>query len=225
MKRNLALMSFVALALSSASPASAAPSPDLAALAAAVQSSEWVAQTNAIETFVSKIDGSIYGTDLDCGKAVAFGNIIITNEMAQGVMIIPLEDYVLLTNELKYVRYRYYNDEEYRVFQHGKQKKKEVNIQSLSFLQTYADGTVYTNSIPKKERGNVIASDTNKVYTTRSRPVQQAKRAPDSQNKKPKGMSMRRWKLEQEIEARRREPVINKTMNYDPMIKAFKEAK
>ena len=38
MKRNLALMSFVALALSSATPASAAPAPDLAALAAAVQS-------------------------------------------------------------------------------------------------------------------------------------------------------------------------------------------
>jgi hypothetical protein len=210
--KHLSIITTVALALSSA-------------VSAPVSESEWVARTNSLETFVSKIDGSIYGADLERGKAVALGNVILADGTAQGAMIIPLEDYVALTNEIEYVRYRFYYDEDYRVFRHGKQKMKEVNIKALTYLQTYADGTVYTNSIPKKERGNVIASDTNKVYTTRGRPVQHVKREQDRQSKKPKGMSPRRWKLEQEIEARRREPVINKTMNYDPTTKTFKEVK
>ena len=225
MKRNLAIIATAALALSSATPASAAPAPDLAALAAAVQSKEWIAQTNVLETFISSIDGSIYGADLDRGKAVAFGNVILTNGMAQGVMIIPLEDYISLTNELEYVRYRYYDDEPYRVFRHGKQKKKELNIQARAMLQIYADGAVYTNQLTKAEHNQAIATNTNKLYTTRSKPTQVKTLSKRKSDGRPAGMSTMRWKLQQEIEARRKEPIINRTMNYDPVTKKYKEVK
>ena len=70
MKRNLAIMSFAALALSSASPASAATSPDLAALAAAVQSNIVAKITERVTASKSKVaelasaDKARFGTTL-----------------------------------------------------------------------------------------------------------------------------------------------------------------
>ena len=70
MKRNLAIMSFAALALSSASPARAATSPDLATLAAAVQSNIVAKITERVTASKSKVaelasaDKARFGTTL-----------------------------------------------------------------------------------------------------------------------------------------------------------------
>ena len=70
MKRNLALMSFAALALSSATPSLAATTPDLAALAAAVQSNIVAKITERVTASKSKVaelasaDKARFGTTL-----------------------------------------------------------------------------------------------------------------------------------------------------------------
>ena len=130
MKRNLALMSFAALALSSAIPASAATTPDLAALAAAVQSNIVAKITERVTASKSKV-AELASTDnyallqstslLDATKKLA-----LQKQLAEAA----LED-ALAT-------------EEGRLKWHGRYVGQTVDLASQTATFTHADGTTYS---------------------------------------------------------------------------------
>ena len=130
MKRNLALMSFAALALSSATPARAATSPDLAALAAAVQSNIVAKITERVTASKSKV-AELASTDnyallqstslLDAAKKLA-----LQKQLAEAA----LED-ALAT-------------EEGRLAWHGAYVGQTVDLASQTATFTHADGTTYS---------------------------------------------------------------------------------
>ena len=129
MKRNLALMSFAALALSSANPASAAPSPDLAALAAAVQSNIVAKITERVTASKSKVaelaSADNYALLQSTSLLDATKKLALQKQLAEAA----LED-ALAT-------------EEGRLKWHGAYVGQTVDLASQTATFTHADGTTY----------------------------------------------------------------------------------
>ena len=130
MKRNLALVSFVALALSSAAPATAATSPDLAALAAAVQSNIVAKITERVSASKSKVaelaSSDNYALLTSTSLIDAAKKLALQKQLAEAA----LED-ALAT-------------EEGRLAWHGRYVGQTVDLASQTATFTHADGTEYT---------------------------------------------------------------------------------
>ena len=163
MKRNIALMSFAALALSSATPATAATTPDLAALAAAVQSNIVAKITERVTASKSKV-AELASTDnyalltstslLDATKKLA-----LQKQLAEAA----LED-ALAT-------------EEGRLKWHGAYVSETVDLASQTATFTHADGTTYTVAFAVPDLAADVAKANRKLpvaMTTNGVPVKLA---------------------------------------------------
>ncbi len=130
MKRNLAIIATAALALSSATPASAATTPDLAALAAAVQSNIVAKITERVAARKSRV-AELASTNnyalltstslLDAAKKLA-----LQKQLAEAALEDALET------------------EEGRLEWHGAYVSETVDLASQTATFTHADGTTYS---------------------------------------------------------------------------------
>ena len=163
MKRNLAIIATAALALSSATPASAAPAPDLAALAAAVQSNIVAKITERVTASKSKV-AELASADnyallqstslLDAAKKLA-----LQKQLAEAA----LED-ALAT-------------EEGRLKWHGAYVGQTVDLASQTATFTHADGTTYTVAFAVPDLAVDVAKANRKLpvaMTTNGVPVKLA---------------------------------------------------
>ena len=161
--KHLAIIATAALALSSATPASAATSPDLAALAAAVQSNIVAKITERVTASKSKV-AELASTDnyalltstslLDAAKKLA-----LQKQLAEAA----LED-ALAT-------------EEGRLKWHGAYVGQTVDLASQTATFTHADGTTYTVAFAAPNLAADVAKANRKLpvaMTTNGVPVKLA---------------------------------------------------
>lgn len=128
--KHLALVSFVALALSSATPSPAAPAPDLAALAAAVQSNI-VAKIEAATAVRKSAVRELLTTNsykiLTSTKLTdAAAKLVLQKQLADAA----LEDFL--------------STEDGRFRCHGRYVSETVDLASQTATFTHADGTTYS---------------------------------------------------------------------------------
>ena len=130
MKRNLVLMSFVALALSSAIPASAAPAPDLAALAAAVQSN-----------IVAKIEAATAVRKSAVRELLTTNSykILTSTKLSDAVAKLALQKQLADA-----AREDFLSTEDGRFRCHGRYVGQTVDLASQTATFTHADGTTYS---------------------------------------------------------------------------------